>query len=532
MSQQETRDRTVDTATKSDLETVASIEAGSLARRAKFALGLTQAMGVGISIMTVLMVIVWLLATQYIQILLFAATLAQMVVCSWLYHILHRQDKVIIGFYIFCVSFLILIFVAPLLIPEIIVPASIGYVVLIPVGSLLLGKRDSRLLVGACIVAFAADIILINTISPDWFTLLDETARAVVSISISLIALIIATVMLRQIVQGQEEQFWQSQLANWEIKKRIIEEQEQRERLQQANLEIEQRADTEREQYNRLQNLTRQIRETANQLSTAATEIQTTIVEQTASAAEQNVAVTQTAAIVEEVRATVLQTAERAQAVADSAQESMEVSHSGQQAIADTMDGMTILQQKIEDIAGTILTLSERTQQIGEIIEVVNMLASQSKLLALNASIEAARAGEEGRGFAVVALEVRQLADQSREATSRVSDILNDIQNVTNTAVLVTEEGSKGAETGMALTERTSGAIRKLAATVEEAAQTSTLIAANTRQQSNGVEQLASAMLQIRQASTQIADAMKGTEQSVHDLMEMAAQLEEAATSH
>ena len=93
--------------------------------------------------------------------------------------------------------------------------------------------------------------------------------------------------------------------------------------------------------------------------------------------------------------------------------------------------------------------LSERTQQIGEIIDAVNALADQSKLLALNASIEAARAGEEGKGFAVVAMEVRQLAEQSRGATSRVRDILSEIQDATNMAVMVTEEGSKGAENGM-----------------------------------------------------------------------------------
>ena len=85
----------------------------------------------------------------------------------------------------------------------------------------------------------------------------------------------------------------------------------------------------------------------------------------------------------------------------------------------------------------------------------VNALADQSKLLALNASIEAARAGEEGRGFAVVAMEVRQLAEQSRSATARVRDILSEIQQATNTAVMVTEEGSKGAEQGIELVERT-----------------------------------------------------------------------------
>ena len=137
------------------------------------------------------------------------------------------------------------------------------------------------------------------------------------------------------------------------------------------------------------------------------------------------------------------QTAERAQAVAQAARQSVETSRAGQDAVTNTIEGMARIRRQVEDIAENILALAERTQQIGEIIDTVNSFADQSKLLALNASIEAARAGEEGRGFAVVALEVRQLAEQSQAATARVRDILNEIQQATNTAVMVTEEGQQ-----------------------------------------------------------------------------------------
>jgi methyl-accepting chemotaxis protein len=176
--------------------------------------------------------------------------------------------------------------------------------------------------------------------------------------------------------------------------------------------------------------------------------------------------------------------------------------------------------------------LSERTQQIGEIIETVNAIADQSKLLALNASIEAARAGEEGKGFAVVAMEVRQLAEQSRAATRRVSDILGEIQQATNTAVMVTEEGSKGAATGMELVNRAGMAIRDLANTIEESAQAAVQIAASTHQQSNGMNQLGAAMFQIKQANSQTAAAMEQTEQSIRDLMTMVHQMEAAAAQY
>ncbi|HEX2621612.1 MAG TPA: HAMP domain-containing methyl-accepting chemotaxis protein [Phototrophicaceae bacterium] len=280
---------------------------------------------------------------------------------------------------------------------------------------------------------------------------------------------------------------------------------------------------------NSLGNMTRQIREAAGEVSSSATEIQAATTQQISSTTEQDSSVTQTVATVEEVRVTVNQTAERARAVADLSQQSMQVSQQGEQAVADSINGMKNIQQKVQDIAQNILMLSERTQQIGEIINTVNSLADQSKLLALNASIEAARAGEEGRGFAVVAMEVRQLAEQSREATARVRDILNEIQQATNAAVMVTEEGSKGTEYGMELVERAGYAIRDLAEKLEEAAIAANQIAASTHQQTNGMEQLSAAMNQIKLATSQTAASTRQTETSVRNLITIARRLEDAA---
>jgi len=309
-----------------------------------------------------------------------------------------------------------------------------------------------------------------------------------------------------------------------------------------AQLELSDQGDTEDDLYQlgvnlnamviNLREMANQVREAATSVSSAATQIQASTTQQTASATEQDAAVTQTVATVEEVRATVMQTSERAQAVADASQQSVEVSRNGQQSVTDTVTGMDLIRERVSSIAENILLLSERTQQIGEIIETVNALAEQSKLLALNASIEAARAGEEGKGFAVVAMEVRQLAEQSREATGRVRNILNEIQQATNTAVMVTEEGSKGAESGMSMAQNAGEAIRELAATIEEAAQAAIQIAASTHQQANGMDQLAAAMTQIKQATAQTAASARQTEQSVHDLSDMAQQLEIAAARY
>jgi methyl-accepting chemotaxis protein len=272
--------------------------------------------------------------------------------------------------------------------------------------------------------------------------------------------------------------------------------------------------------------MTQQIRETANNISSSASEIMAATTQQIAGTTEQDAAVTQTLATVQEVQATVTQTAERARVVADASQQSVAVSRDGYGAVEDSINGMELIQERVNDIAETILALSERTQQIGVIIDTVNEIAEQSKLLALNASIEAARAGEEGRGFAVVAMEVRQLAEQSREATLQVQNILQEIQNTTNTAVMVTEEGSKQTLSGMALVGNAGQSIHELTETIEQSAQAAEQIAASTHQQSNGMEQLMNAMQAIRQASNQMAASTRQTERSAKDLSDMARQME------
>lgn len=272
-----------------------------------------------------------------------------------------------------------------------------------------------------------------------------------------------------------------------------------------------------------------QVRGASAAIASSASEIQAATTQQTAAATEQDASVTQTATTLEEVRQTVIQTAKIAQNVSDASQQSVEISGEGQAAVKRSIEGMEMIRYRVEGIAETILALSERTQQISEIINTVNALADQSKLLALNASIEAARAGEEGKGFAVVAMEVRQLAEQSREATARVRDILNEIQQTTNTAVLVTEEGSKGVESGMEMVNSAGSAIQELTTTIELAYQSASQIAASSSQQTNGMDQLSVAMTQIKQASTQTAASMRQTEESVRNLLEMSHQLDAAA---
>ena len=198
-----------------------------------------------------------------------------------------------------------------------------------------------------------------------------------------------------------------------------------------------------------LKSMAENIHQATSDLASASSEILAATAQNNQGASQQAASVSQTNTTVEEVRQTAEQTTERALSVAQSAKKTAEMSREGRLAVESTVKGMHEIKDKVESIAENIITLSEQTQQIGDIIQTVNDVAEQSNLLALNASIEAARAGEQGKGFAVVASEVKNLAEQSQQATSQVRAILSDIQKATDTLVMVTEEGTKGVDAGV-----------------------------------------------------------------------------------
>ena len=126
--------------------------------------------------------------------------------------------------------------------------------------------------------------------------------------------------------------------------------------------------------------------------------------------------------------------------------QSISYSQKEHEAISANADKMLVLRQKVQMIAELILELSEHTQQIGSTISVVDDIAEQTNMLALNAAVEAARAGEHGKGFAVVAGEIRKLADESKQAITKITSLTTNIQYTTNSTVMATEEGSKEIE--------------------------------------------------------------------------------------
>ncbi len=126
--------------------------------------------------------------------------------------------------------------------------------------------------------------------------------------------------------------------------------------------------------------------------------------------------------------------------------QSITFSQKENESISANAEKMVVLRQKIQMIAELVLELSEHTQQIGNSISVVDDIAEQTNMLALNAAVEAARAGEHGKGFAVVAGEIRKLADESKQAITKITSLTSSIQYTTNSTVMATEEGSKEIE--------------------------------------------------------------------------------------
>jgi methyl-accepting chemotaxis protein len=281
-----------------------------------------------------------------------------------------------------------------------------------------------------------------------------------------------------------------------------------------------------------LKSLVANIKQAAENVASASSEIFAATTQHNASASEQAASLNQTTATVDEVRQTAEQATERAQSVAGSAQKSVDISDNGLAAVEQTIDGMTQIKDKVEEIAANIGALSEQTQQIGNIISTVNDIAEQSNLLALNASIEAARAGEQGKGFAVVAAEVRNLAEQSQQATAQVRAILDDIQKATNTVVTVTEQGTKGVDTGMSLANQAGETIRSLADAINESAQAAEQIVASARQQAAGMDQIAAAMNSINESNSQALASTKQTEQAAQKLTELGGMLKESVTDY
>lgn len=267
-------------------------------------------------------------------------------------------------------------------------------------------------------------------------------------------------------------------------------------------------------------------------LSAAASEIVASSSQLAASASQSAAAVSETTSTVEEVRHTAQLASQKARVVSDTSQRAQQVANDGRRSTQDVETGMTRIRSQMDNIAAGMMRLSERNQAVGQVIAAVEDLATQSNMLAVNAAIEAAKAGDHGKGFSVVAQEVKNLAEQSRQATHQVRAILGDIQKATAAAVMATEEGAKVVDAGARQAESAGNSVQSLGISVDEAAQAALQIAASSQQQLVGMDQVAGAMDSIMQASTQNVASASQLEATARNIDELGQRLKQMVDNY
>lgn len=269
--------------------------------------------------------------------------------------------------------------------------------------------------------------------------------------------------------------------------------------------------------------------QTLDQIHSMVTQFTAAVEQIAAGAQDQSVSVNQTSENINQMASSIQEVAKSAQTVFQVAERTSEVAREGGQAVADAITGMEEIKTKVFETARFIGDLGEQSQQIGEIIQVIDDIAAQTNLLALNAAIEAARAGEHGKGFAVVADEVRRLAERSSKATKEIAELITNIQNGTTKAINAMEEGTEKAEQGSELAKNASYALEKIITMVNETYQQVQSISAAAEEVSASssevviaIDNVASITEENSASTEEISDGSKTVDSSVNEMLKVA----------
>ncbi|MGV2963708.1 methyl-accepting chemotaxis protein [Paenibacillus sp. FSL R5-0623] len=231
--------------------------------------------------------------------------------------------------------------------------------------------------------------------------------------------------------------------------------------------------------------------------------------------------------------ATVIQTiASSSASVADEAYEMERRSQQGNSVVRQVSEQMNLITESVKNTASAIEVLESRSQEIGDILNIISGISSQTNLLALNASIEAARVGEEGRGFAVVAGEVRKLAEQSEQATSQVGVLIQEIQAGIKQAVRAMEQGTSEVDTGLSVADQTGQlfedileAAKKVSNQIQEVSSATEEISASTEEMTATADDLSSSVSKTANSSEQISSSVDEQKASLITLVDSSTRL-------
>lgn len=272
--------------------------------------------------------------------------------------------------------------------------------------------------------------------------------------------------------------------------------------------------------------------ETIDGMVKAAEAIRQVMEQQTRGAAEQVEVIQLTNTHLDEFLELAESVSEQARSMTRTAQEAADISQKGQAALQHAISGMNQIRTQVSAIGQTIYKLAQLTRRIDEIITSVSEIATQSNLLALNASIEAARAGTHGRGFAIVAEEVRTLSQQSTLAAKQVRAILGEVQNAVRETIDATEIGVQEVNTGVVMTQEADSVMAQLATNVTASYQTIRRISEVIREQSDGMETIAINMERIDRITQQNLVSTGLIEQVSKNLLGLASGLQHGNPSH
>ncbi|HOP15802.1 MAG: type IV pili methyl-accepting chemotaxis transducer N-terminal domain-containing protein, partial [Gammaproteobacteria bacterium] len=284
-------------------------------------------------------------------------------------------------------------------------------------------------------------------------------------------------------------------------------------------------ADSVNQAVEEMRTLVTTINETSVRVSASAQETRATALRLEEASDHQRNQIERASGTVQSMSQAMSDMASEANRSAETAQQSVDIAAAGGSTVRRTIAGMDNIREQIQETSKRIKRLGESSQEIGNIVELIEDIADQTNILALNAAMQAAMAGEAGRGFAVVADEVQRLAERSANATKQIDALVKTIQADTNEAVSSMESSTSEVVSGAKLAEDAGAALQRVEQVSQDIAQATQAMASRLHQHSQEVGSINETMNVIQEITSQTSEGTEQTTQSIETLAQMAEQL-------